>query len=192
MEHLFLRPLTCWDRGFESHRGHGYLSVVSVVCCQVEVSATSWSLVRGVLPTVLRRRVWSRNIKKGCSIYVYDISRLRVNQTSRNLFAVIYCLRVDLSWKRALDSCWSSRIASPCGTGSSPSRDLSLLGGRWRFFSLEATKVSDFISFGVMEVASFETITRYIDREGFVTVALRKWSSGMPAHDLLCSSCHLS
>ena len=28
-------------RGFESHRGHGYLSVVSVVCCQVEVSATS-------------------------------------------------------------------------------------------------------------------------------------------------------
>ena len=28
------------DLGFESHRGHGYLSVVSVVCCQVEVSAT--------------------------------------------------------------------------------------------------------------------------------------------------------
>ena len=30
-------PLACWDLGFESHRGHGYLSVVSVVCCQVEV-----------------------------------------------------------------------------------------------------------------------------------------------------------
>ena len=30
--------------GFESHRGHGCLSVVGVVCCQVEVSATSWSL----------------------------------------------------------------------------------------------------------------------------------------------------
>ena len=41
-----LRPLTCWDSGFESHRGHGYLSVVSVVCCQLEVSATSWSLVQ--------------------------------------------------------------------------------------------------------------------------------------------------
>ena len=40
------RPLTCWDLGFESHRGHGYLSVVSVVCCQVEVSATSWSPVQ--------------------------------------------------------------------------------------------------------------------------------------------------
>jgi hypothetical protein len=28
------------DRGFESRRGHGCLSVVSVVCCQVEVCAT--------------------------------------------------------------------------------------------------------------------------------------------------------
>jgi hypothetical protein len=26
--------------------GHGCLSVVSVVCCQVEVSATGWSLVQ--------------------------------------------------------------------------------------------------------------------------------------------------
>jgi hypothetical protein len=26
--------------------GHGRLSLVSVVCCQVEVSATSWSLVQ--------------------------------------------------------------------------------------------------------------------------------------------------
>jgi hypothetical protein len=33
--------LTYRDPGFESHGGHGYLSVVSVVCCQVEVSATS-------------------------------------------------------------------------------------------------------------------------------------------------------
>jgi hypothetical protein len=30
-----LGPLTCWDCGFESRRGHGCLSVVSVVCCQV-------------------------------------------------------------------------------------------------------------------------------------------------------------
>jgi hypothetical protein len=40
------RPLACWDRGSESHWGHGRLSVVSAVCCQVEVSATSWSLVQ--------------------------------------------------------------------------------------------------------------------------------------------------
>ena len=38
--------LACWDLGFKSHRGHGYLSVVSVVPCQVEVSATNWSLVQ--------------------------------------------------------------------------------------------------------------------------------------------------
>jgi hypothetical protein len=39
-------PLGCWDRGFESHRWHGSLSVVSVVRCQVDVSATGWSLVQ--------------------------------------------------------------------------------------------------------------------------------------------------
>jgi hypothetical protein len=32
--------------GFESHRGHGCLSLVNVVCCQVEVSATDRSLVQ--------------------------------------------------------------------------------------------------------------------------------------------------
>jgi hypothetical protein len=35
-----LRPFACWDCGFESRRGRGCLSLVSVVCCQVEVSAT--------------------------------------------------------------------------------------------------------------------------------------------------------
>jgi hypothetical protein len=34
------------ERKKKPHRGHGCLSVVSVVCCQVEVSATSWSLVQ--------------------------------------------------------------------------------------------------------------------------------------------------
>jgi hypothetical protein len=32
--------------GFESPRGHGCMSLVSVVCCQVEVSATGGSLVQ--------------------------------------------------------------------------------------------------------------------------------------------------
>jgi hypothetical protein len=41
-----LRPIACWDCRFESRRGHGCLSIVSVVCFQVEVSATSWSLVQ--------------------------------------------------------------------------------------------------------------------------------------------------
>jgi len=47
-----LRPLACWDCRFESCREHGYLSVVGVVCCQVEVSVTDRSPSRGVLPSV--------------------------------------------------------------------------------------------------------------------------------------------
>jgi hypothetical protein len=35
-----LQLLTWWDCRFESCQGHGCLSLVSVVCCQVEVSAT--------------------------------------------------------------------------------------------------------------------------------------------------------
>jgi hypothetical protein len=35
----------CWDWGFESRRWHGHLSLVSVVCCQVEVTACGWSPV---------------------------------------------------------------------------------------------------------------------------------------------------
>jgi hypothetical protein len=35
-----LRPLAGWDCGFESRLVHGYLSLVSVVCCQLEVSAS--------------------------------------------------------------------------------------------------------------------------------------------------------
>ena len=41
-----LRLLVCWNYGFQSRRGLGCSSAVSVVCCQVEVSATSWSLVQ--------------------------------------------------------------------------------------------------------------------------------------------------
>ena len=36
-----LRPLACCDCGFESHRGHGNLTCLIVVCCQLEVFATS-------------------------------------------------------------------------------------------------------------------------------------------------------
>jgi hypothetical protein len=40
-----LRQPACWDCGLESHREHGCLSLVSIVCCQAEVSASDWSLV---------------------------------------------------------------------------------------------------------------------------------------------------
>jgi len=35
-----LRPLAYWDCGFESHRVHGCLSLVNIVCRQVEVAAS--------------------------------------------------------------------------------------------------------------------------------------------------------
>jgi len=40
------QPLACWNCGFESRRGHGSLSVVSVVFCQVEVCQSYRSLVQ--------------------------------------------------------------------------------------------------------------------------------------------------
>ena len=43
---LDMWPLACWDCGFECCRRHGCLCLVSVVCCQVEVSASGWSLVQ--------------------------------------------------------------------------------------------------------------------------------------------------
>jgi hypothetical protein len=41
VEGVGLRLLACCDGGFDSHQGHGSLFVVCVVCCQVELSATS-------------------------------------------------------------------------------------------------------------------------------------------------------
>ena len=41
-----LRPLDCRKCGFESHRGHGSLSVVGVVCGQIEISAAGLPLVQ--------------------------------------------------------------------------------------------------------------------------------------------------
>ena len=41
-----LRPFACWDCGLESRKGHGCISLASVVCCQVEFSASGWSLVQ--------------------------------------------------------------------------------------------------------------------------------------------------
>jgi hypothetical protein len=35
-----LRPIACWDCGFESRRGQGCPSLVNVVFCQVKVSAS--------------------------------------------------------------------------------------------------------------------------------------------------------
>jgi hypothetical protein len=44
-----LRSLACWDCGFEFLRGHRFLSLVSVVCCHVEVSRRAEYSSRGIL-----------------------------------------------------------------------------------------------------------------------------------------------
>ena len=46
------RSAACWDCGFESRRQHGCLSVVSVVCCQVEVVPWGRSLSRAPIASM--------------------------------------------------------------------------------------------------------------------------------------------
>ena len=47
-EGVGLWPLACWYCGFESPRGNGNLSSVSVMCCQVVVSASGPSLFQRI------------------------------------------------------------------------------------------------------------------------------------------------
>ena len=82
-----LLPLACWNCGFESRRGHGCLSVVSAVCCQVEVFARGrkfvqrsstdcgvtecdrgTSIMRRLWPT---RRYWAIQIHKLMAVIAY-------------------------------------------------------------------------------------------------------------------------
>ena len=56
-----LWPLTCWDCGFESHRGHGCLLWVLCVVRWKSLRRADHSS-RGLLPSVMRRWVWSRSL----------------------------------------------------------------------------------------------------------------------------------
>jgi len=66
-----LRPLACWDCGYESRRGHGCLSLVNVVWCQVEISVsglsfaqrspTDFGVVRDRESSILRRSCSSKH-----------------------------------------------------------------------------------------------------------------------------------
>jgi hypothetical protein len=57
-----LWPLACCNCGFDSLQGNGFLFLVSVVFCQVEVSATVSSLVQLC-------RVWCSIIECGIEIW---------------------------------------------------------------------------------------------------------------------------
>jgi hypothetical protein len=83
------KPHACWDCGSEFRWGHGCLSVVTVVCCQAEVSATRWLLFQrspkeyGVSEcdrqASTKRRPWSTNgrrVMKNKRLYVEIINIL--------------------------------------------------------------------------------------------------------------------
>jgi len=63
----------CWDSGFESNRGQGCLSFVSVVCFEIEVSAMGRSLVRRS-PT-----------ERGVSECDLETSTMRMSGSTRNV-----------------------------------------------------------------------------------------------------------
>jgi len=66
---LGMRPFPCWDCGFESRQGHGYLSVALFVCCEVQVlwradhssreSYRVWCVAVCDLETSSMRRPWA-------------------------------------------------------------------------------------------------------------------------------------
>jgi hypothetical protein len=57
-----LRPLACWDWDFEPRRGRGCLSLVSVVCRRVEVSAAGWPGPLGAVASWRKKCSWSDGI----------------------------------------------------------------------------------------------------------------------------------
>jgi hypothetical protein len=66
-----LRPLACWDCGFESRQGHEYLSVVY---CQVEVSTSDWSLAQGSPAECDFVWVWSGSLCNGEALVHWGLS----------------------------------------------------------------------------------------------------------------------
>jgi hypothetical protein len=62
-------PLSCWNCGFEFHQGYGCLSIVHIVCCNVEHSATP-------LVPVCRLQLWTSFWHKNQNEYCY-ISAIR-------------------------------------------------------------------------------------------------------------------
>jgi hypothetical protein len=87
-EGVRLLPFACWDCGFETRRRHGCLCLVSVVCCQVEVSATSWSLVQ----TVARGKNGYRYSIKIYNFYFSQNGQSSLNGNVDNNSSIMYCI----------------------------------------------------------------------------------------------------
>jgi hypothetical protein len=84
--------------GFESCRGHGRLSLVSVVCCEVRVTASGWSLVQRSPIDRGSRCVWSRNVKHEEAIVR---TRPQSHGKNNNTRQVTLCTETGGSYRKA-------------------------------------------------------------------------------------------
>jgi len=83
-----LWPLACWDCGAEFHWWHGCLSVVSVVCCHVEVYAKGWSLAQWSPTEYVCVWVWSRNLKNEEALSHWGGGGGLLPQKKKNVFFI--------------------------------------------------------------------------------------------------------
>jgi hypothetical protein len=95
VEGVGLRPLACWDCGFESHRGHGCLMWV---CTLSEVPATGRSLVRR---SSTKCGVSLSELKCSNNFYTYDDCVERVKIREKDFFSK-FVIEGDASWNRLL------------------------------------------------------------------------------------------
>jgi len=105
-----LRPPACWDCGYESHRGHGCPSVVSVVCCtgrglcdelitRQEETYRVWCVVECDLETSWMSRPWHTEgccAKKKVLIAARN-SSVRLQQTTQ--FRTYVYMNFVLVWR---------------------------------------------------------------------------------------------
>ena len=85
-----------------SNRGHGCLSLASVVCCQVEVSATSRSFVQRSPTDCVCVWVWSWILDKEEALVLQGFSRLErkkgITRCYRRMPWEPHIYRFDLTW----------------------------------------------------------------------------------------------
>jgi hypothetical protein len=136
---MSLRPFACWECGFKSRRKHGCLSVVSVVCCQVMVSAFGWSLVQrsptecGVSEcdrevSIMRRPWLQEEVKLPVFVYVFVRARACLSK-----FITSYRKKQEMKTEkriRRLCNKWLSHLIHEICVAKNLLRGFALWGGR--------------------------------------------------------------
>jgi hypothetical protein len=113
------------------------MSVVSVVCCQVEVSATSWPLVqRSPTDCGASLCVWYRNL-------IYEesnINHLWFNLNTRYITGCISCMPAIVTVKH---DCWLSSdwLQCPGGGGMETNYHSQLQSPIYRFIPMRASGI---------------------------------------------------